>query len=379
MRWASALSRHQDASAALDQAIDAVRAELDGAPAHLVLVFFSPHFLLEASRIAGRLRAAFPEARVAGSTATGVAGRGEEAEDAPALSLVAAHLPGVRLEAFHALETERPKLKSGTRAAVVLADVFSWDAGTLLSSLDESCPTAVKVGGCASGGEGPGEHALILDGTVRREGAVVVGLSGAVAVQVLVAQGCQPIGPRYRVTRAEHNLVYEIDGVPTLEVLVGLHKKASPEQRERLKESLAMGLGVEVKSLRGELLAHTIVGLEPTCGAVAVGALPEPGQEMQFLLRDAQAAVHDLEARLAEARSVSTPPSGALLFSCLARGQHLFGVEGHDSSLFSASFPGVPVGGSFCAGEIAPLAGRTRVHGFTSVFALFRPAPDAMA
>jgi small ligand-binding sensory domain FIST len=100
---------------------------------------------------------------------------------------------------------------------------------------------------------------------------------------------------------------------------------------------------------------------------------------MQFLLRDAKAAELDLKARLAEVTGAEARPMGALLFTCLARGQHLFGSCGHDSKLFAEAFPGVPVGGSFCSGEIAPLGGRTRVHGFTSVFALFRPAPDAMA
>ena len=45
----------------------------------------------------------------------------------------------------------------------------------------------------------------------------------------------------------------------------------------------------------------------------------------------------------------------------------------HDSRAFHAQFPGVALGGFFCSGEIGPVGGATRLHGFTSSFGLFMP------
>src|SRR6202035_585153 len=65
--------------------------------------------------------------------------------------------------------------------------------------------------------------------------------------------------------------------------------------------------------------------------------------------------------------------SGALLFSCLGRGEFLYGHASHDSQLFQQKLGPVPVSGFFCNGEIGPVGGTTYLHGYTSCFALFRP------
>ncbi len=65
------------------------------------------------------------------------------------------------------------------------------------------------------------------------------------------------------------------------------------------------------------------------------------------------------------------PPCGALVFSCLGRGRHLYGEEGHDSRLFTEVVGPVALGGFFCNGEIGPVQGNTYLHGYTSSFALF--------
>ena len=64
---------------------------------------------------------------------------------------------------------------------------------------------------------------------------------------------------------------------------------------------------------------------------------------------------------------------GALLCSCLVRGQYLYGRPNHDTDLFREKLGAVPLGGFFCNGEIGPVSGTTFLHGYTSSFGLFRP------
>ena len=70
--------------------------------------------------------------------------------------------------------------------------------------------------------------------------------------------------------------------------------------------------------------------------------------------------------------SLGQPPAGALLFSCLGRGQHMYKEKDHDSKAFHTLVGDVPLAGFFCNGEIGPVGGTTYVHGFTSCFGCFR-------
>ena len=111
-------------------------------------------------------------------------------------------------------------------------------------------------------------------------------------------------------------------------------------------------------------------------GAIAIGDRIRPGQRVQFHLRDAKASAEDLETLLLRYRSshpVDTlSGSGALMFSCTGRGEGLYGQPDFDSLLFNRYLPTLPLSGFFCNGEIGPVGGTTFLHGFTSVFGIFR-------
>ncbi len=60
------------------------------------------------------------------------------------------------------------------------------------------------------------------------------------------------------------------------------------------------------------------------------------------------------------------------MFSCLGRGEGLYGKPNFDSELFRRYLQDIPIGGFFCGGEIGPVSGRTFLHGYTSVFGICR-------
>ncbi len=125
----------------------------------------------------------------------------------------------------------------------------------------------------------------------------------------------------------------------------------------------------------GDFLVRNIVGLDTEKGVLAVGALLRQGQMVQFHLRDAQTSTDDLTQTLSmyASRSGHEQVAGALLFSCLGRGEFLYGDGSHDTRLFQEKLGQIPVSGFFCNGEIGPVGGTTYLHGYTSCFALFRP------
>jgi len=101
--------------------------------------------------------------------------------------------------------------------------------------------------------------------------------------------------------------------------------------------------------------------------------LMRTGQTVQFQVRDAKTADEDLHHLLAMERNdlATKQPQGALLFSCLGRGERLYGSADHDIGAVQEHVGPVPTAGFFCNGEIGPIGNRAFIHGFTSVIGLF--------
>jgi small ligand-binding sensory domain FIST len=377
MRWASAISDHGSGLAALDEAVVSVRARL--ARLDLAIVFASPSL---AKEIAPRL-ADVPAATVIGCSGAGIIGDAREIEDRPAVSVTAAELPGVTCTAFRVEPDALPATDAAWRAQVgaenpagllVLVDPFT-HAQALIDGLDAAFPRARKFGGLVSGGRMPGTDWLFAQGAAFRTGAVGVAFTGDVAIDTIVAQGCRPIGAPMVVTRAEANLIAELDGRGPLDVLQALHDSLDARDRGLFRHSLFVGIEMQDSLVHheGELLVRNILGLDPDANVLAVAARLRPFQVIRFLLRDASAATQDLVRLLERHRAAGHGAcDGALLFSCLGRGAHLFGEPDHDSRLFRDHLGEVAVGGLFCNGEIGPVGGTTFLHGYTSSFALFR-------
>jgi len=395
VKWASAISENPALEDAAAEASNAVRRELGQSPANLVLAFVSPHHANGYQQLPKLVSAQFPDSLLVGCSANGVIGAGHEVEQRPAFSLTAASLPGVDLLAFHVSSTQLPAQTADREAwkalvgaaptknphFLLLADPFTFDASALISGLDATYPDSRKIGGLASGGEAPGSSSLFLNSRIWRDGVVGIAMSGNISIDTIVAQGCRPIGTPMMITASEGNVLLELDGRPPLLVVRQLFESLPAKDRALLQTSLFVGLEMkseEVEFHPGDFLVRNIIGMDPDSGAIAIGATPKQWQVMQFLLRDSQTATEDLTRLLSQYRD-SAKPDGALLFSCLGRGIHLFGCADHDTGLFREKLGPIPLGGFFCNGEIGPVGASTFLHGYTSAFALFREADGASA
>jgi small ligand-binding sensory domain FIST len=163
-----------------------------------------------------------------------------------------------------------------------------------------------------------------------------------------------------------------------LEVLRDLIQTLSEDDRELAQHSLFVGVAQsEFKQdlEQGDFLIRNLLGVDPRVGAIAIGDRIRPGQRIQFHLRDAETSADDLEVLLQRYQiGAGSAPSaiGALIFSCMGRGEALYGEPNFDSQLFSEYFDHIPLSGFFCSGEIGPVGDTTFLHGYTSVFAICR-------
>jgi small ligand-binding sensory domain FIST len=395
MHWSSASAEHADLDVAFAQCVDALRGDLQDKSVDLLFLFLSPRFAPSYERVPTLVESSFPGTLLLGNAAGGVIGGGHEREQRAALSLIGAHLPAVSLQPFRLDAADLPDADASPRAwhaalgvppqpsphFVLLADPFTFPAEKLLEGLDFAYPRSVKVGGLASGAVRPGGNVLYLERQVVRSGGVGVALAGEIAVETVVAQGCRPIGPVMQITRCEEHVLQELDDKPALQALQELAETVDSRDRALMAQALFLGIAMDELATEhgaGDFLIRNIVGIDPRQGALAVGERLRNGRSVQFHLRDAQAAAEDLEAVLQRFAlgPHGTSAAGALLFSCVGRGEHLYGFPDHDSEVFRRVMGDLPLGGFFCNGEIGPVGGSTYLHGFTSSFGIFR-APSA--
>ena len=374
MRWTSTVSDEPVLAAAVRGAAATLCAQLGDARPDLLIAFASAHHAAEFDRIPSLLAASFESALLVGCSAGGVIGGGHEVEHRPGLSLTAAVLPGVDVVPFH-VEPGTPRARLPEQSHfMLLADPFSFDAEAFLRDLDRTHPSSHKIGGLASGGREAGSNALFLGRNVHRAGLVGVALAGDIAVDTIVAQGCRPIGQPMFITKCHDNVLWELDGVPAARVLQELFEQLDPADQELARHSLFLGIVMtenQQEYRHGDFLIRNIVGMDATRGVLGIGALLRENSVVQFHLRDAKTSAEDLEQLLTRYEH-ATQPRGALLFSCLGRGVHLYGQPDHDTSAFRRHLGDVPLGGFFCNGEIGPVHGTTFLHGYTSSFGIFR-------
>ncbi|MGF1567974.1 MAG: FIST N-terminal domain-containing protein [Nodosilinea sp.] len=402
MKWANALSTRASLEAAVEEVAEQLRANFDSEP-DLGLVFISSSFTSEFSRLLPLIHDRLPMPALVGCSGGGVVGMGpgprpQEVESAPALSLTLASLPSVAVQSFHISSDDLPDLDSPpdhwvdlvgvdpqqNPQFVLMADPFSASINDLLQGLDFAYPGAVKVGGLA-GVDGFSRHSgLFCDRDRYEEGIVGIALSGQVVLDTIVAQGCRPIGPAYRVTQAERNIILSLSDPgddnadrPPLDVLQDLLQTLSEADRKLAQSALFIGVAQDSFKLTldpADFLIRTLLGVDPKLGAIAVGDRVRSGQRVRFYLRDARTSADDLETLLQRYHSSSAleKTAGALMFSCVGRGEGLYQKPDFDSGLFSRYLGPVPLSGFFCGGEIGPVGKATFLHGFTSVFGILR-------
>jgi small ligand-binding sensory domain FIST len=183
-----------------------------------------------------------------------------------------------------------------------------------------------------------------------------------------VSQGCRPIGRPVVVTAAAGNLVESLASEPALPLLLRLVDSLAPDDRALAASGLHVGRVIDERAESygpGDFLVRGVLGAVRERQAVAIGDEAPVGTTIQFQVRDATTADHELRTLLGD-----TSAAGALLFTCNGRGAGFFGEPHHDAALVAAASGGATAG-MFCAGEIGPVGTRSFIHGYTASVLLF--------
>jgi hypothetical protein len=214
------------------------------------------------------------------------------------------------------------------------------------------------------------------DDRVLIDGAVTTLISGSAQIAWVVNHGCVPIGPGYQITRAEGNLIYELDGKPVFEVLRQYFSEAEIARWDRTMVSFCFGL----KSPEPENQAHDefviryLPRKDEAAGAVMLQTEVTVGTMIWVMRRDQEmiaqgttALAQDLNTKLQ-----GQVPKFIFQFDCYGRGKSILTGQQNQAILDQLQQTvgvDLPWLGFYSHGEIAPIGTQNAFHNYTLVLA----------
>lgn len=351
--------------------------------ANLVLVFGAPD-PLSAPGLAERLRAAYPRAVLFGCSTAGEILNQSVFDQSLVVTAIAfdratvqgrvvdipvgesSQLTGVRLAGAFA--------KPGLRHLLVLSDGLEVNGSALVEGLSSALPAGVTVtGGLSADGAHFGRTLVMLDGPAAEGQVAAVGFYGA---DLRISHGCvggwDPFGPERLVTRAEGNVLYELDGSSALQ----LYQRYLGEHAKRLPAS---GLLFPLLVRNGPDdpgVVRTILSVDHKAGALTFAGEIPSGATARMMKANFDRLI-DGAARAAEHSLVplaGASPELAVLISCVGRKLVLKQrTEEEVEAVRHVLGPGAALTGFYSYGEISPLRPGVRcgVHNQTMTVTTF--------
>ncbi|MFD2205028.1 FIST signal transduction protein [Kiloniella antarctica] len=254
------------------------------------------------------------------------------------------------------LETNTPYL------SVVHGDPRNYDLPLQLSSLAAGLETYLVGGLSSSRSDLPQIANHLTESTVsgvffNETAPAITGLT----------QGCSPIGPKRRVTSVDERKIFSIDGRPALEVMKEDIGELLARDLSKIGGYIFIGFPVEGTD-QDDYLVRNLMSIDTSDGSLNITEEVEVGQELFFCRRDNEGARKDLNRLLDAMRArLPSPPKAGLYYSCLGRGQALFGPNSEELNVIRQEFGDMPLVGFFANGEIS----HDRLYGYTGVLTLF--------
>jgi hypothetical protein len=310
----------------------ALDAALDSADT-LVLAFGAPALSSEQTAALLALRATLPQARVLGCSTAGEISAGQVSDDSlsvlvvrfehtrlwPALTPVAGPADSRAAGQRIAQALANAPVLEPLRALLVLSDGLQVNGTALVQGLMAALPHGVEVSGGLAGDGSRFGQTWIFDGEQSRSGHVcAVGLYGT---RLHVGHGCgagwSDFGPERRITRAEGNVLYELDDQPAL----ALYKRYLGERSAELPGS-ALRFPLAVRRVADdEALIRTVLAVDEASQSMTfAGDIPEGG--IARLMRTSNDRLIE-SAGEAASKAMQRMPEGvpllALSVSCVGR------------------------------------------------------------
>jgi len=349
----------------------------------LALVF-GARALLKDPVITEEIQEAFPFAKVVGCSTAGEIQGTQVFDDTVCVTSVAFEHTTLSSASFEAMgefcsreagiELVSSLPTDGLRHVLVISNGLLVNGSELVKGITEALPEGISVtGGLSADGADFEQTVVMSDGTVSSTRVAAIGFYGdRLRVGHGSLGGWDSFGPRRRVTRAEGNILYELDGRPGLD----LYRKYLGDAADGLPATgLLFPLSIEIPGAEGELV-RTILAINEDAGTMTfAGDVPE-GATARLMRANFDRLIDGASgaARSAVQSPADEPPDLAILISCVGRKLVLKQRVEEEVEAVHEALGGDPVmTGFYSYGEISPVvhAARCELHNQTMTVTTF--------
>ncbi len=251
------------------------------------------------------------------------------------------------------------------KSFVMLPDVLSGNGSDIVRGVLEVLGEHFPVVGGASGDdfEFKKTHQYLND-TAESDSVVGLGMTGNVKMGIGVKHGWMPVGVPMKVTKANGNVLQEVNGKPAISVYedyFGAEEAASLRTETLAKLAITYPLGLTVAG-SNELLIRDPLSVDEAGSITCAAEIPE-GADISLMVGSIEEAVAVAKeaAKNALDQLNGEKPKAILIFNCIARNK-LFGERSGEEIAAIQEVLGldVPLLGFYTYGEQAPLGGEVR-------------------
>jgi small ligand-binding sensory domain FIST len=372
---------------AAEQAATAAMAQAGVPRADAVVVFFTVEHARHHQTLFSTLARMTGTDQIVGSSAAGILTGAGEVEGQQGLAVLVFSSNEIHSRPFLFQPLRERDAEVGAEIAqrvgprqpssllILFPDTYHGQPRQLLQSMEQQIGF-VPVVGAGSSENGSAQATYQFCGENCASNSIAgAQLSGSFEMTIDITQGCQPITEPMVITRADKNLIFEINHRPALEIFSKLLKGPLAQDLRRALMFLFVGLpaGTDRDTVGpGQYLVRNIIELDPEKGSIGIAEEVREGQSMIFALRDGQRARDDLNQMLQrQSRKLEgKPPAFGFYFNCCARGSSLYGIPGIDTAYIRQALGDFPLIGMFGGYELAPLGRRNHLFAYTGVLAL---------
>ena len=208
---------------------------------------------------------------------------------------------------------------------------------------------------------------------ISRHGMAAATIQGPVQMDTIIMHGTKPVGAYHTITKAEDNIIYEMDGKPALDFVHGLLGGTVPWEEFPLLVTLGVNNGDKFGEYREENYASRLclaIDQEKRSLIMFENDLTE-GSEVQLMRRNIdfryiQPQVDKLIAKIGDRK-----PVFALYIDCLGRVSGYSGIAEEESLHVIKALGDIPFFGCFSGVEIANVGPAAKALDWTGVLCLF--------
>ncbi len=247
-------------------------------------------------------------------------------------------------------------------ALLLFTDGLTLNFDRLAAGLQSALPlltTPLPILGGAAGSDAEMQTTYqFCDDQVLTNGTVISLMSGQAQIAWSLNHGCVPIGTAYQITKAQGNLIYELDHQPVFNILRQYLNEEEITQWNRTIVSFCFGLPVAGSDA---LTIRYLPRKDEAAGAVMLQTEVTEGTNIWVMRRDQAAIIQGTENLAADLNHQlqGQQPKFVFQFDCYGRGKSVFTDQQKQALLKQLQQdigPTVPWIGFYSHGEIAPIA-----------------------